>query len=230
MLAASGAVVLSAVLIYALNMGYMIVTGVELALALGLFWLVNMVIIGLILTGQNQRFKDPSLSLPQMYWATSTTALALLFTINLDSLIYILIFVTMVFGIFRITIYQYRIYCAFTIIFLLSMHLIRYKYILQPPSMTNELIIWFAFALSSTILTSICGSVVKLRTRLKSKNAELEHALKAKSQFFANMSHEIRTPMNGVIGMLDSVLHERLGEETRHKLDIARSSANSLPQ
>ena len=47
----------------------------------------------------------------------------------------------------------------------------------------------------------------------------------AKSEFLANMNHEMRTPINGILGMLDLVLSERVGEHSRPDLCTARDCA-----
>ncbi len=49
-----------------------------------------------------------------------------------------------------------------------------------------------------------------------------------KSQFLANMSHEIRTPLNGVLGMAQAMAMASLEPSQRERLDVIRSSGESL--
>ena len=47
-------------------------------------------------------------------------------------------------------------------------------------------------------------------------------ANKAKSDFLAAMSHEIRTPMNGILGMVNSLLEQKTGEEIQGKIKVIK--------
>jgi len=70
-------------------------------------------------------------------------------------------------------------------------------------------------------------AVTKEREARRARRAA-EVANQAKSRFLAVVSHEIRTPMNGVLGMLQILDRDRLGEEQRRYLEIAETSGRSL--
>ena len=52
----------------------------------------------------------------------------------------------------------------------------------------------------------------------------------AKTQFLANMSHEIRTPMNGVLGVLQLLAGEDMGDEAKRLLEEAERCGRMLSQ
>jgi signal transduction histidine kinase len=58
--------------------------------------------------------------------------------------------------------------------------------------------------------------------------AEAEAANEAKSTFLATMSHEIRTPMNGVLGMMEVLERQGLGDDQLPLVATMRDSAQAL--
>jgi signal transduction histidine kinase/HPt (histidine-containing phosphotransfer) domain-containing protein/ActR/RegA family two-component response regulator len=58
--------------------------------------------------------------------------------------------------------------------------------------------------------------------------AEAEAANEAKSTFLATMSHEIRTPMNGVLGMMEVLERQGLGDDQLPLVATMRESAQAL--
>jgi GAF domain-containing protein/HPt (histidine-containing phosphotransfer) domain-containing protein/ActR/RegA family two-component response regulator len=58
--------------------------------------------------------------------------------------------------------------------------------------------------------------------------AEAEAANEAKSTFLATMSHEIRTPMNGVLGMMEVLERQGLGDDQLPLVATMRDSSQAL--
>jgi two-component system sensor histidine kinase/response regulator len=227
LLAAAGGLVLSAALMFGSAQGYVVIPILWLALAQVFFWSVNIAFILIIRSGYNLRFEDPALSVPQMYWATTCAILAIPISTHLDLVLYLMVLITVVFGIFRASERQFNVLCAYVILGILAMHGLRELVI--PGSFTwDTWMQWLVFSFCAVTLTRLCQALVKLRNRLREQNQELKEALQAKNYFLANMSHEIRTPMNGVLGMLDIALNADLPDDARRYLGIAQSSANAL--
>jgi GAF domain-containing protein/CheY-like chemotaxis protein len=73
--------------------------------------------------------------------------------------------------------------------------------------------------------------IAQLRERTdaaEAARAEAEAANEAKSTFLATMSHEIRTPMNGVLGMMEVLERQGLGEDQLPLVATMRDSAQAL--
>ncbi|HEY1431460.1 MAG TPA: GAF domain-containing protein, partial [Stellaceae bacterium] len=73
--------------------------------------------------------------------------------------------------------------------------------------------------------------ITQLRERTdaaEAARAEAEAANEAKSTFLATMSHEIRTPMNGVLGMMEVLERQGLGDDQLPLVATMRDSAQAL--
>ncbi|MGF1863451.1 histidine kinase dimerization/phospho-acceptor domain-containing protein, partial [Photobacterium profundum] len=67
-----------------------------------------------------------------------------------------------------------------------------------------------------------------LNKKLEARTLALNKALTIKGDFMANMSHEIRTPMNGVLGFIQCLESQPLGEEAKRQVGYIKESAQSL--
>jgi signal transduction histidine kinase/DNA-binding NarL/FixJ family response regulator len=73
--------------------------------------------------------------------------------------------------------------------------------------------------------------IAQLRERTdaaEAARADAEAANEAKSTFLATMSHEIRTPMNGVLGMMEVLERQGLGEDQLPLVATMHDSAQAL--
>jgi len=64
--------------------------------------------------------------------------------------------------------------------------------------------------------------------RMQKKNAEIQEAVTAKSEFLSNMSHDMRTPLNGIIGYTNLALKENDSSRKNDYLDKVRISGDLL--
>lgn len=70
-------------------------------------------------------------------------------------------------------------------------------------------------------------ALMDVSTLIRAKEAA-EEASRVKSDFIANMSHEIRTPLNVLLGMLQLLEDEELGEELSEMVEHATGAGQSL--
>ncbi len=217
---------LSAGIIFAHFRGHTLIPGTWTAALLAAFWCVNFSIILSIVFGFNKRLADPSMSLPQMYWASLTASTALLFVTQLDAFIYLLILLPMVFGIFRVPIKPFQYYTVVVIFSLFFVYVARS--LTANTDTLSGLAAWLSFSFFALTLSTLCKSAIRLQDKLRAKNDLLEQAAQAKADFLANMSHEIRTPLSGVLGLLDLTLSKEINDSVNHDLRIAKESGETL--
>lgn len=228
LVAAAGALLLTLELCFAHLMGGLTVSGPTLIAILFVFWPINLLIIYIVASGFSERFSDPSLSLFQMYWAMGCCLLSLLLMPRYSHLIFLLVFVVTIFGVFRLRPIQFVYFSLIQCLLLAVLLLKLFTLGLVNGSAADLAATWFVYFSCVMILNIICRSTAALRAQLKARNQMLQSALTARSQFLANMSHELRTPMNGVLGMLELLDTPSLNHEQKRYLGIARSSGESL--
>ncbi|MFL0810072.1 MAG: response regulator [Agarilytica sp.] len=228
LLAASGGVLLTSVWVYALVFDRVAAGLWVAATFVSIFWLVNLLFVCLVAGDWVQRLKDPSLTLPQMYWAGLSSTISLLFIPSQALEIYLIILIILVFGIFKARARDFYRYSGFLFVVICIANLYPSAQVETLRSNTDRVFSLVTMSACIAIIAFLCNSMARLKNRLHEKNEALNHALEAKNQFLANMSHELRTPMNGVVGMLQVIDRKNIDNGVRENVAVAKDSAALL--
>lgn len=77
-------------------------------------------------------------------------------------------------------------------------------------------------------ITFINQKLKKLNVALNKEKIRAEEASRIKTEFLSNMSHEIRTPLNAILGLIDILQRQDVGEESRKYLEMMNFSSKNL--
>jgi diguanylate cyclase (GGDEF)-like protein len=177
LLGAGGALMLSILLWIAGEKGMVRLTQLQLGLALAWFWTGILIFLGMLRSGFNLRFQEPSMTLPQIIWATLNVILMTYFLDQARPAALMVLLLVANFGSIRLSLAQLT---GITILATASYGLVIYLLHLQHPERINldfELIILAGFAIALYGTTLAGHEMHALRRALSETNRGLESAL-----------------------------------------------------
>ncbi|MBU1274648.1 MAG: GGDEF domain-containing protein [Proteobacteria bacterium] len=143
----------------------------------GLFWLVHLIFPLLILLGVNKRFKDPSLTFPQMAWATICAMITIYYIYDLRMVILMYYPLVMVFGAFRLHLNQFLIISTMAIIgYGLAIVFMEHNQV-EILNLRAEFIRWLCFSVVVTAFAFMGANLSALRRQHRKQSRLLSEAM-----------------------------------------------------
>ena len=158
--------------------GFLYASGLAFILMFSIIWTGYLVYFILIKTGFNQRFQDPDLMMPIIFWAVTSVMYTVSLTVEIRSLLLMLNLLVLVFSAFNLNRRQYIIVTLYGI--LLYIGIIFYLKIFHPLEIDikEESSVFVGYVLLTSALSSICYKISNLRKHLHQKNEKLAAAIK----------------------------------------------------
>ena len=177
MLALGGAAVHTAICWLLWEWNFFRATSQEFWLLFGSFWLVNLVFALLILTGLNKSFRDPSMTLALMVWATIAVMISVYFISQLRMVVLMFYPLVMVFGAFRLRLAGFLLISALAIAgYGAVIFFLRWNQV-EPVDLRVEYIQWIGFSLVVISFSLVGADLSALRRSHRRQNRDLAEAL-----------------------------------------------------
>ena len=182
LLAMGGCVAYSMLLLYCFHLGLFRGTLYDIIMILAAGWTGYITIFVLILKGVNQRFKDNGMTLLQIVWVTTILMISVYHIDQVRMLFLMLYLLVMLFAAFRLRLDGFLIITVIAIFGYGTVILLLSRTHPQTLDLKIEIIQWLGFAFTLSGFSIVGSELSKLRQMLRSRNVELQNALKKVSE------------------------------------------------
>lgn len=155
---------------------FVIPTSYVLALAV-MIWLGHSVIVLLIASGRNLRFKDASMTLPQMTWVTLSLSILMCFLVEIRPIVLMGYLLVMSFGAFRLSLHGFYGFMAFTLVCYLASLVWIHETRPEDIHLSEEFFVFAGFSFSLFGFVLMGNEFSNLRKSLGNRHRDLKGAI-----------------------------------------------------